>query len=102
MLSDDDLDSISREESPCSDSPRPASLDIDNSLDNMCTSVSTSTSCSASTKPHLKVGNFKNNFQFHQIKTATHNRQNSLSSIVSYITDGILEKSISLLFKPSH
>ncbi|XP_037048058.1 uncharacterized protein C18B11.02c-like isoform X4 [Bradysia coprophila] len=55
MLSDDDLDSISREESPCSDSPRPASLDIDNSLDNMCASVSTSTSCSASTKPHLKV-----------------------------------------------
>lgn len=57
-LSDDDLDSISREESPCSDSPRPALLDIDNPLD-MCTSVSTSTSRStSSTKPHMKVGLF--------------------------------------------
>lgn len=68
MLSDDDLDSISREESPCSDSPRPASLDIDNSLDNMCASVSTSTSCSASMKPHLKVSTMKivSTIPFHQ------------------------------------
>lgn len=54
-MSDDDLDSISREQSPCSDSPRPALLDIDNPLD-MCTSVSTSTIRNpSSTKPHMKV-----------------------------------------------
>lgn len=62
MLSDDDLDSISREESPCSDSPRPTSLDIDNSLDNMCTSVSTSTSSSAAMRPQPKVSTFETTF----------------------------------------
>lgn len=54
-MSDDDLDSLSREQSPCSDSPQPALLEIENPLD-MCTSVSTSTNRNpTSAKPHMKV-----------------------------------------------
>lgn len=56
-MSDDDLDSTSREQSPCSDSPRPTQLEIDNTLD-MCTSVVSTTAVtrnSSSGKPHMKV-----------------------------------------------
>lgn len=59
MLSDDDLESMSREESPCSDSPRHVSLDVESSYENMGTSISLSSnnhiSTNLATKSHSKV-----------------------------------------------
>lgn len=60
MLSDDDLESMSREESPCSDSPRHVSIDAENSYENMGTSMSSASNnlistISLATKSHSKV-----------------------------------------------
>lgn len=60
MLSDDDLESMSREESPFSDSPRHVSLDVENSYENIAPTISSSSSnnnicTSLATKSHSKV-----------------------------------------------
>lgn len=61
-LSDDDSESVSREASPCSESPRPVSLGSESPLDNnMHTSVLTSASmsqCGHIRRPDSKVSNF--------------------------------------------
>ncbi|XP_055295687.1 pseudouridylate synthase RPUSD2-like isoform X2 [Sitodiplosis mosellana] len=47
VLSDDDSESVSREASPCSESPRPVSLGSESPVDSIHTAVMTSTSMSA-------------------------------------------------------
>lgn len=59
ILSDDDSESVSREASPCSESPRPVSLGSESPVDNSIhTAVMTSTSmsaCNAAMRDHAKV-----------------------------------------------
>lgn len=59
ILSDDDSESVSREASPCSESPRPVSLGSESPNDsNIHTAVMTSTSmsaCNAAMRDHAKV-----------------------------------------------
>lgn len=59
VLSDDDSESVSREASPCSESPRPVSLGSESPNDhNIHASVMTSTSmsaCNAAMRDHAKV-----------------------------------------------
>lgn len=66
-MSDDDSESVSREASPCSESPRPVSLGSESPVDNnIHTSVMTSTAmstCSAAMQDHAKV-NKKNSRKF--------------------------------------
>lgn len=57
VLSDDDSESVSREASPCSESPRPVSLGSESPVDNnIHTSVMTSAAMtSAAMRDHAKV-----------------------------------------------
>lgn len=64
-MSDDDSESVSREASPCSESPRPVSLGSESPFDSsMHTSVMTSTSmstCALGMRHHSKVGHSRDN-----------------------------------------
>lgn len=55
VLSDDDSESVSREASPCSESPRPVSLGSESPHDGVLTSVHISTNTSSSTSTDNKV-----------------------------------------------
>lgn len=54
VLSDDDSESVSREASPCSESPRPVSLGSESPVDNSIHTASMS-ACNAAMRDHAKV-----------------------------------------------
>lgn len=53
-MSDDDSESVSREASPCSESPRPVSLGSESPRDNICTSILPLNKCNSGPN-HVKV-----------------------------------------------
>lgn len=57
ILSDDDSESVSREASPCSESPRPVSLGSESPHDNICTSILPLNKCNLGPN-HVKVNIF--------------------------------------------
>lgn len=75
VLSDDDSESVSREASPCSESPRPVSLGSESPNDSSIhTAVMTSTSmsaCNVTMRDHAKVIKISLHFTLIERKIAT-------------------------------
>lgn len=91
ILSDDDSESVSREASPCSESPRPVSLGSESPNENMCASIlspnvlnSSSSVGTSTTSNSVAVGNSHGVVVGHNIHmTSSSNASNSSVSVSS-------------------
>lgn len=88
ILSDDDSESVSREASPCSESPRPVSLGSESPNENMCASIMSSnavlnSSSSVGTSTSNSVGVVGNNVVSHIVSSSSSVSSSAAAAVVA-------------------
>lgn len=88
IMSDDDSESVSREASPCSESPRPVSLGSESPNENMCASIMSSnavlnSSSSVGTSTSNSVGVVGNNVVSHIVSSSSSVSSSAAAAVVA-------------------